>query len=260
MVRHAKRIASVNQKGGVGKTTSAVNLSYGLVQEKKSVLLIDLDPQGNASQNLGIRDESSGHDLLEAIKMPISKNLAPIVWETEYGIDVIANSHAFAVADKYMLEEHEPTKLLSVMLDALEREHDYAWDYIVMDCPRALSIVSLNALACADLALIPCELGSFSLSGLEDVVKTINRIKRSVNPPLQYRILPVRFDSKDAFSKEILAEIKKEHGKNLVGVAISESKDVKQAPYYEEPVGAFSARSRGAKDYQKLSREIGEMF
>jgi chromosome partitioning protein len=250
-------IASINQKGGVGKTTTAVNLSQALTGKKSRVLLLDLDSQANASMHVGVTDPQAGESFLRAILQPTKCRLESLIYETEFGFDLIANSSLFASADEFIRSESVvPQTMLQDFIHELKKQCGAEWKYIILDCPRAISMVSVNALVASDYALIPVQSNVFSLEGLKEILTTITKIQQKLNPKLKYGVLGGMHDARTRISDEMLDRIEEAFPDILFDTRISDTVKIKEAPGYGKPIAAYEPRSKVVTEYQNLAKEL----
>jgi len=246
-----RKIAIVNQKGGSGKTTTAVNLAATLTEHGKKVLLIDLDPQGSASIWYGFKDKGKGlldvlcdekklHEIIEPTKLPF--------------LDMIPASPYLAGAEKALAGEVGAERVLKARIEALENK---PWDYILMDCPPTLGILSLNALTCVDEVLVPVEAHVMALHGLVQLLKTINLVKDRLNPALKIAgILPCRVDYRTKHSKEVITQLRERFSEKILECVIRENIKLAEAPLHLLPITHYDPLSKGSEDYRLLAKEI----
>ena len=244
--------ATVNQKGGVGKTTTAVNIASYLATFGKKILLIDSDPQGNASSGLGVdRNEVSicmydviinGEDIKNIIK-PTS--IA--------GLDIAPATPRLAGAEVELTElELRESKLKNAVM--LVREN---YDYIIIDCPPSLSLLTVNALTASDQVIIPIQCEYFALEGLSQLVKTIDLIRKSLNPDLRIcGILLTMYDSRTLLSEQVVDETRQHFGGKVFKTLIPRNIRLAEAPSFGQPIVFYDPSSTGAVAYENLSREI----
>lgn len=246
-----RKIAIVNQKGGSGKTTTAVNLAASLTEHGKKVLLIDLDPQGSASIWYGFKDKGKGlYDVLCD-----EKHLHEVVEKTKLpALDIIPASPYLAGAEKALANEVGAEKVLKAKIEALT---DKPWDYILMDCPPTLGILSLNALSSVDEVLVPVEAHVMALHGLVQLLKTINLVKERLNPHLKIAgILPCRVDYRTKHSKEVITQLRERFSEKILSSVIRENIKLAEAPLHLLPITHYDPQSNGSEDYRGLAKEI----
>ena len=259
----AKVICVTNQKGGVGKTTTAVNLAYYLSKEKFRTLLIDLDPQGNATSGMGV-DKS----VLEAAYEPDAKvagqsmtevmngttSLLPIIQETKYKhfaptTPQLANTEAEMANDK---------KKFVRLRDAVKMvEGNY--DYIIIDSPPSLSLLTVNGMIAANYLLLPVQTEFYAMEGLSQLLESMKLVKKAMNPNLKLLgVLATMYDKRTSLSVQVLAEAKKYFKDKVFETTIPRNVRVAEAPSHGVPVGAYDKFSKGAKAYKDLAHEVIE--
>ena len=248
----AKIIAVANQKGGVGKTTTAVNLSSCLGVRKKKVLLIDADPQGNATAGVGVEvneNTLSSYDLIVS-----DSKLSDIVIKTEYeNLDVCPGSIALAGAEVEIVNEDRREYLLKKKVEEVRNNYDY----IVIDCPPSLGLITLNCLCAADSVLIPIQCEYYALEGLSQLTRTIKTIKQHLNKSLKIEgVLLTMFDSRTKLSGQVAEEVKKYFGATVFESVVPRNVRLSEAPSYGQPIIYFDKSSKGAKCYKKLALEV----
>ena len=246
-----RTIAIVNQKGGSGKTTTAVNLSAALAEAKKKVLLIDLDPQGSASLWFGFKDKGKGlYDVLTQ-----DAKFEDAIDKTEFdSLHIVSSSPILAGVEKALANEVASEIILKTKIEKLS---DRPWDYLLIDCPPTLGILSLNALTMANEVLIPVKAHVMALHGLVQLLKTINLVKQRLNPSLEIAgILPCRVDFRTKHSQEVLEQLKSRFAGQVYETVIRENIRLAEAPLHLKPINIYDPICNGAKDYKKLAEEI----
>lgn len=245
-----KIIAIANQKGGVGKTTTCVNLCSALVEQGKRVLLCDTDPQGNATSAMGADKRQipkSVYDLLVGSAEPES-----VVVKTQYG-DLIPSNKELSGAgiELVMMEKRE-----YILKNALERLRN-KYDYVLIDCPPSLELLTLNSLCAADTILIPVQCEYFALEGLSDLMNTIRLIKRRMNPKLDIEgVLMTMFDGRTNLSMQVAEEVKRYFKDKVYATVIPRNVRLSEAPSYGQPVLEYDSVSKGARAYRELAAEL----
>ena len=247
-----KIVAIFNQKGGVGKTTTAVNLTAGLGLLGKRVLIVDIDPQGNTTSGFGINKQKSTVTSYEVLveTAPISQ----AVIKTEYkNVDIIPSKSDLAGAEIELADaERRESRLRSALLQLREQ-----YDYIFIDCPPSLGLISINALNSADSVLVPIQCEFFAMEGLSQLMATIRQVKRSYNPLLELEgILLTMYDGRLNLTQQVVGEIKKYFQKALYSTVIPRTVRLSEAPSFGMPIQYFDKRSKGSDAYNKLSKEF----
>ena len=249
-----KIIAFANQKGGVGKTTSAVNIAASVGILGKSVLLIDLDPQGNTTSGVGINKKNLKSTSYELLIDEIDAKQAIV--ETEFrNLSVIPSNISLAGAefDLYQLENREYR--LKKQLEAVKDNYDY----IFIDCPPSLGMITVNALAAADAVIIPMQCEYYALEGLSQLMLTIRKIKQLYNPELEIcGILITMFNGRLILTMQVISELKKYYSDKLFKTPVSRNVKLSEAPSFGKPVYYHDKSSKGANEYLEVAKELIE--
>ena len=247
----SKIIAIVNQKGGVGKTTTCVNLAAAVKAKGKRVLLCDFDPQANATSGMGV-DKSVSNGVYDVLIN--GTETAKAIVSTPYG-DVLPSSKALAGAGVEMIEMENRQFLLKAALRQVAEQYDY----IFIDCPPSLELLTLNALCAANTLLVPVQGEYYALEGLSDLMNTVRIVRRSMNPSLDIEgVLLTMFDGRTNLSIQVAQEIKRFFGAKVYSTVIPRNVRLSEAPSHGKPALAYDKFSRGAEAYQKLAEEILE--
>lgn len=247
-----KIIAIVNQKGGVGKTTTSVNLTAALGLRGKKCLLVDIDPQGNSTSGYGIEKKSIRKSSYDVIIGETPSGEAII--KTNYkNVDIIPADINLSGAEVELVDIEERESLLKKAL--FEQKANY--DYIMLDCPPSLGLITINALCSADTILVPIQCEYYALEGLSQLMNTVRSIKRLYNPRIDIEgVLLTMFDGRLNLTQQVAAEIKKFFPKKVFGTTIPRTVRISEAPSYGEPIMYYDKRSKGAEAYNKLAKEI----
>ena len=248
----AKVISIVNQKGGVGKTTSAVNLTAALWQREKRVLLIDIDPQGNSTSGYGINKrkiEKSSYDVLLG-----ESALAEASVSTAFeNVSVVPSNMNLAGAEIEIIEMPERERLLKNAITAVRGDYDY----IFLDCPPSLGLITLNALTASDTFLVPIQCEYYALEGLSQLMSTVRKIKMKYNRLIELEaVLLTMYDGRLKLTQQVVEEVKKFFPGKVYGTVIPRSVRLSEAPSYGEPIQYYDARSKGAQAYNSLADEF----
>ena len=243
-------IAVVNQKGGVGKTTTAVNLTAALTDAGKKVLLCDFDPQANATSGMGVDKRRIKHSVYDVIieELPVREAIV----ETKYG-HVLPSSADLAGAAVELLSLEAPNFRLRNALDTIKAEYDM----ILIDCPPSLELLTVNALAAATGILVPVQCEYFALEGLADLMNTLRLVKKRINPTLEiFGVLLTMFDGRTNFSTQVAQEVRKHFPGKAFATVIPRNVRLAEAPSHGLPITAYDKNSRGGKAYQAVTQEI----
>lgn len=243
-------IAIVNQKGGVGKTTTAVNITAALTALGKRVLLCDFDPQANATSGMGIHKGKCPANIYDVIIN--DRDAASTVVHTRYG-DVLPSGSALAGAGVELAELENRSYVLKEALQPLAARYDF----LFIDCPPSLELLTLNSLCAAQSILIPVQCEYYALEGLSDLMATMRGVKRNLNPTLQiFGVLLTMFDGRTNFSMQVAQEVRRHFPGNVFATVIPRNVRLAEAPSHGLPVTAYDRSSRGADAYQRLALEI----
>ena len=248
----AKIMAVVTQKGGVGKTTSAVNIAASLGVLGYKTLLVDLDPQGNATSGVGIdkrQVKKSTYDLLVG-----DCDGAAAVLQTAFAnLWVIPSSLALAGAEIEMVDVAHREKRLKAALAPCRDQ----FDYILIDCPPALGLLTLNALVAADTFLIPAQPEYYALEGLSQLIATVRQVKRLYNPTLELEgVLFTMYDGRTHLTQQVVAEVKKFFPRKVYGTVIPRTVRLAEAPSFGKPINYYDPKGKGAQAYTELAKEL----
>ena len=247
----ARTISITNQKGGVGKTTTSINLAASLAAKGKRILLIDMDPQGNASVGCGVDRDQIKATIYDVLLLESTAEHAII--HTEYGIDVLTANGDLAGAQVELLNEIGRELRLQKALEPLQDQYDL----IFIDCPPALNVLTINALVASNSVMIPMQCEYFALEGLSALVSTIRKIRETLNPQLHIEgLLRTMFDSRNSLSNEVSKQLQTHFGKKVYKTIVPRNITLAEAPSYGEPVITYDPNSKGSLAYISLADEM----
>lgn len=247
-----KIIAVVNQKGGVGKTTTAVNLTAALTELGKRVLLCDFDPQANATSGLGLDKKKLKNSVYDVIINDVPA--AEVISKTSFG-DVLPASADLAGAAVELISMDAPNLRLKNALSVVKDQYDV----ILIDCPPSLELLSINALAAADGILVPVQCEYYALEGLADLMNTLRLVKKRVNPQLEiFGVALTMFDGRTNFSAQVAQEVRRHFPGKVFATVVPRNVRLAEAPSHGLPVSAYDKSSRGAVAYRSMAEEINK--
>ena len=246
-------IAVTNQKGGVGKTTTSINLAYYLARSGKKTLLIDLDPQGNASSGLGVDKQLLNSTMVEV--MNETKTLRDVIVPTEHkNLFIAPTTSQLANSEVELAQAKRRFSRLKNAIDSMQGE---TYDYIIIDNPPSLSLLTINGLIAARYLLLPVQAEFYALEGLGQLLETMKLVRKSMNPTLDLiGVLPTMMDSRTSLSGQVYEEIKKHFPGKIFDTTIPRNIRLAEAPSHGVPIGVYDRFSKGARAYKALAEEV----
>lgn len=248
----AKIIAIANQKGGVGKTTTAINLGASLAANDLKVLILDSDPQGNATTGLGISKTEGRPTLYQALLG--DQDLSDVIVHTDFdGLDIVPADKNLVAANLELVEQHNRESRLREKLDQIrDRYH-----FILIDCPPALDLLTVNAMVAADSILIPMQCEFFALEGISQLLDTVDRVRDSFGSKIKVEgVLLTMYDDRTNLTRQVEEDLRKFFETEVFKTVIPRSIKLAEAPSYGKPILSYDVRSRGAESYIQLAKEI----
>ena len=245
-------IAIANQKGGVGKSTTAINLAACLAEKEQKVLIVDIDPQGNATRGLGVSKDDVENTIYQVMLGTISADDA-IQKDVFDNLDVLPSNVNLAGAEIELIDvENREYILKNILYDIKDR-----YDYIVLDCPPSLSMLTVNAMTAADTVLVPIQCEYYALEGLTQLIHTINLVKRKLNPELELEgVVFTMYDARTNLSLQVVENVKENLGQNIYKTIIPRNVRLAEAPSHGLPINIYDSKSAGAESYRLLAEEV----
>ena len=245
-------IAIANQKGGVGKTTTAINLSSCLAEAGQRVLTIDFDPQGNATSGLGL-EKGQIEDTVYEMMLGDCSFEDCLQREVQEDLDVLPSDSNLSGAEIELLDVENKEFVLKSHLDQVKNDYDF----IIIDCPPSLSLLTLNALVAADTVLVPIQCEYYALEGLSQVLRTINIVKRKMNPSLEMEgVVFTMYDARTNLSLEVVENVKNNLNEKIYKTIIPRNVRLAEAPSHGMPINIYDSKSTGAESYRLLAAEV----
>ena len=248
----SKIIAVANQKGGVGKTTTTVNLSACIAQAGKRVLCVDLDPQGNSTSGLGVDKEAPEYSIYDVLINDVAPAQAVVPTQIE-GLDLLSSRKELSGAEVELVGLEGREGLLKTALEPLRD----SYDYIFIDCPPSLGLLTLNALTAADSVLVPIQCEYYALEGVGQLMNTIKLVRKKLNPALEVEgIVLTMFDARTNLGAQVVTEVRNHFPKEAFATLIPRNVRLSEAPSYGMPIHRYDGRCNGAAAYRALAKEL----
>ena len=247
-------IAIANQKGGVGKTTTAINLSACLAEKGQRVLVIDIDPQGNTTSGLGIAKDNVDNTIYEVMlqEIDISDAICKDIFEN---LDIIPSNVNLAGAEIDLIDIENREYILKNAINTVRNNYDY----VILDCPPSLSMLTVNAMTAADTVLVPIQCEYYALEGLTQLIHTINLVKKKLNPQLELEgVVFTMYDSRTNLSLQVVENVKDNLKQNIYKTIIPRNIRLAEAPSHGLPINLYDPKSTGAESYRLLAEEVME--
>ena len=247
-----RTIVIANQKGGVGKTTTAINLSASLAEAEKKVLVIDIDPQGNTTSGFGIEKDEQENTIYELLLGECEIEECMIVTEFD-DLTIIPSNVNLAAAEIELVGIEEKEYILKKALDKVRDKYDF----IIIDCPPSLSMLTINAMCAADTVLVPIQCEYYALEGLTQLIHTINLVKERLNPELEMEgVVFTMYDARTNLSLQVVEKVKNNLNQEIYKTIIPRNVRLAEAPSHGMPVNKYDSKSTGAESYRLLAEEV----
>ena len=247
-----RTIVIANQKGGVGKTTTAINLSASLAEAEKKVLVIDIDPQGNTTSGFGIEKDEQENTIYELLLGECEIEECMIVTEFD-DLTIIPSNVNLAAAEIELVGIEEKEYILKKALDKVRDKYDF----IIIDCPPSLSMLTINAMCAADTVLVPIQCEYYALEGLTQLIHTINLVKERLNPELEMEgVVFTMYDARTNLSLQVVENVKNNLNQEIYKTIIPRNVRLAEAPSHGKPINIYDTRSTGAESYRMLAAEV----
>ncbi len=247
-----KVISIANQKGGVGKTTSAINLAASLAAIEHSTLIIDIDPQSNTTSGLGIESKTVTNSIYEVMVGGVEISEAVRETELDY-LDLVPSHINLVGAEIEMVDRNERERILTKAVEQIKKKYDF----VIIDCPPSLGLLTINALTSSDSVMIPVQCEYFALEGLGQLLNTIKIVRQHLNPELEIEgVILTMYDTRTRLSNQVADEVKRYFDDKVFSSVISRNVRLAEAPSFGKPAILYDANSVGAKNYLALAREV----
>ncbi|MCR5716938.1 MAG: AAA family ATPase [Lachnospiraceae bacterium] len=248
----AKILAVANQKGGVGKTTTSINLSAALAEQGKKVLLVDIDPQGNATSGYGI-DKNELEDTVYELMLGETSIGECIIKDAFPNVSILPANVNLAAAEIELIDRKDNQYILKKELDYVKDQYDY----ILIDCPPSLSMLTVNSMTAADKVLVPIQCEYYALEGLSQLIHTVNLVRERLNPTLDIEgVVFTMYDSRTNLSMQVVENVKNNLTQHVFETLIPRNIRVAEAPSYGMPINQYDEKSAGAEAYRNLAKEV----
>jgi chromosome partitioning protein len=254
--KKTKVLAFANQKGGVGKTTTTINLGSAIAESGQKVMIIDLDPQGNASTGLGINKEDRDFSIYDVLAQ--DKNIIDIKLDTPVSnLDIVPSTLDLLGLESMLANEPDKSYKLKKALLSLENSSNSYFDYILIDCPPSLNLLTINALAAADAIIVPLQCEFYALEGLGQLLETVEHVRETLNKGLLiHGVLLTMFDERNNLSGQVAKDVREFMGDKVYDTVIPRNVRVSEAPSYGKPVIIYDNKCQGSKAYMNLATEF----
>ena len=254
--KKTKVLAFANQKGGVGKTTTTINLGSAMAESGQRVLIIDLDPQGNASTGLGINKEDRAFSIYDVLSQ--EKNIIDIKLDTPVGnLEIVPSTLDLLGLESTLVNDSDKSYKLKKAIQLLDSSSDSYFDYILIDCPPSLNLLTINALAAADAIIVPLQCEFYALEGLGQLLETVDHVRETLNKSLLiHGVLLTMFDERNNLSGQVAKDVREFMGDKVYDTVIPRNVRVSEAPSYGKPVIIYDNKCQGSKAYINLATEF----
>jgi len=245
-------ISIANNKGGTGKTTTAVNLGAALAENDFSILEVDLDPQGNLSINLGVEIDELSQTIYDVLLNPESIQIKSVILHDFYGMDLAPANIDLSGATVELMNEMGRESILKRVLSSVKSDYDY----ILLDCPPNLGLLTLNALTAADLVIVPVQTEYLAMRSIKELTEIIDKVKERTNPKLSMRLLCTMFDKRTVHGRDVIEELREVFGHQVFDTVITRTIKFADASVAAEPILTYAKSSSAAEQYRNLAEEV----
>lgn len=254
--KKTKVLTFANQKGGVGKITTTINLGSAMAESGQKVLIIDLDPQGNASTGLGINKEDRDFSIYDVLSQ--EKNIVDIKLDTPVGnLEIVPSTLDLLGLESTLVNDSDKSYKLKKAIQSLDSSSDSYFDYILIDCPPSLNLLTINALAASDAIIVPLQCEFYALEGLGQLLETVDHVRETLNKGLLiHGVLLTMFDERNNLSSQVAKDVREFMGNKVYDTVIPRNVRVSEAPSYGKPVIIYDNKCQGSKAYINLATEF----